>query len=213
MEELRSTEILDREIQSDARKKAENILKKADKSCEDILNSVEKAINEARKAKEDLYNRKIDAFKKNQDSSIPLEKERFEVSFVQKSIIENINKYLEALGQEKRMELVLARLEKTEEANLLAEKKLNAFVYGFDAAKMQKKLSKLYGKNLLKCESTDFGRVSVEDDLIALKEGVILESDDKNCRIRLTLSELVNQLFENHREELCTALFGAGGLA
>ncbi|WP_027729177.1 V-type ATP synthase subunit E family protein [Treponema sp. C6A8] len=213
MEELRSTEILDREIQSDARKKAENILKKADKSCEDILNSVEKAINEARKAKEDLYKKKIDAFKKNQDSSIPLEKERFEVSFVQKSIIENINKYLEALGQEKRMELVLARLEKTEEANLLAEKKLNAFVYGFDAAKMQKKLSKLYGKNLLKCESTDFGRVSVEDDLISLKEGVILESDDKNCRIRLTLSELVNQLFENHREELCNALFGAGGLA
>lgn len=213
MEELRSTEILDREIQSDARKKAENILKKADKSCEDILNSVEKAINEARKAKEDLYNRKIDAFKKNQDSSIPLEKERFEVSFVQKSIIENINKYLEALGQEKRMELVLARLEKSEEAALLAEKKLNAFVYGFDSVKMQKKLSKLYGKNLLKCESTDFGRVSVEDDLISLKEGVILESDDKNCRIRLTLSELVNQLFENHREELCNALFGAGGLA
>ena len=65
----------------------------------------------------------------------------------------------------------------------------------------------------MKCESTDFGRVSVEDDLISLKEGVILESDDKNCRIRLTLSELVNQLFENHREELCTALFGAGGLA
>lgn len=213
MEELRSTEILDREIQSDARKKAENILKKADKSCEDILNSVEKAINEARKAKEDLYKRKIDAFKKNQDSSIPLEKERFEVSFVQKSIIENINKYLEALGQEKRMELVLARLEKSEEAALLSEKKLNAFVYGFDSVKMQKKLSKFFGKNLLKCESTDFGRVSVEDDLISLKEGVILESDDKNCRIRLTLSELVNQLFENHREELCTALFGAGGLA
>ena len=52
MEELRSTEILDREIQADARKKAENILKKAEKSCEDILNSVEKTILEAKKAKE-----------------------------------------------------------------------------------------------------------------------------------------------------------------
>ena len=57
MEELRSTEILDREIQSDARKKAENILKKADKSCEEILNSVEKTIEEARKTKEDFYNK------------------------------------------------------------------------------------------------------------------------------------------------------------
>ena len=59
MEELRSTEILDREIQSDARKKAENILKKADKSCEEILNSVEKTIEEARKTKEDFYNKRI----------------------------------------------------------------------------------------------------------------------------------------------------------
>ena len=98
MEELRSTEILDREIQADARKKAENILKKAEKSCEDILNSVEKTILEAKKAKEDFYNKKLDSFTKNQDSSIPLEKQRIEVSFVQKSIIQNINKYLVVVG-------------------------------------------------------------------------------------------------------------------
>lgn len=211
MEELRSTEILDREIQSDARKKAENILKKADKSCEEILNSVEKTIEEARKTKEDFYNKKLASFKKNQDSSIPLEKQRIEVSFVQKSIIKNINKYLEELGQDKRMELVFNQLE--ERKSLLEGKKLNAWVYGFEVDKIQKKLSKLFGKNLLKCESTEFGRISVEDELIDKQEGVILESDDKSLKLRLTLSELVSGLFENHREELCDALFGKGGLA
>ena len=211
MEELRSTEILDREIQADARKKAENILKKAEKSCEDILNSVEKTILEAKKAKEDFYNKKLDSFTKNQDSSIPLEKQRIEVSFVQKSIIQNINKYLEALGEEKRMELIINQLENKKSA--FDGKKMNAWVYGFDLSKMKKKLSGALGKNLLSCEATEFGRISVEDENIEKKEGVILESDDKSCRVRLTLSELIDGLFENHRKELCDALFGEGGLA
>lgn len=211
MEELRSTEILDREIQADARKKAENILKKAEKSCEDILNSVEKTILEAKKAKEDFYNKKLDSFTKNQDSSIPLEKQRIEVSFVQKSIIQNINKYLEALGEEKRMELIINQLENKKTA--FDGKKMNAWVYGFDLSKMKKKLTGALGKNLISCEATEFGRISVEDENIEKKEGVILESDDKSCRVRLTLSEMIDGLFENHRKELCDALFGEGGLA
>ena len=36
MQELRSTEILDKEIEADARRKAEAILKKADEEC--VLN-------------------------------------------------------------------------------------------------------------------------------------------------------------------------------
>ena len=211
MEELRSTEILDREIQSDARKKAENILKKADKSCEEILNSVEKTIEDARKAKEEFYNKKLDSFKKNQDSSVPLEKQRIEVSFVQKSIIKNINRYLEELGEDKRLELVFNQLENKKA--LLQDKKLNAWVYGFDFDKTKKKLSGQLGKNLLKCEKTEFGRVSVEEEIIEKNEGVILESEDKSLKLRLTLSELVSTLFENHRQELCDALFGKGGLA
>lgn len=211
MEELRSTEILDREIQSDAKKKAENILKKAEKSCEDILNSVGKTIEDARKTKEDFYSKKLDSFKKNQDASIPLEKQRIEVSFVQKAIIKNINRYLDELGEDKRLELVFNQLEVRKTS--LTEKKLNAWVYGFNLEAAQKKLSKILGKNLLKCEKTEFGRASVEEELIEKNEGVILESDDKAIKLRLTLSEIITTLFERHRQELCDALFGKGGLA
>ena len=162
MEELRSTDILDREIQSDARKKPENILKKADRQCADILNSVGKTIEDARAAKEDFYSKKLDSFKKNQDASLPLEKQRFEVSFIQKAIIKNINRYLEELGEDKRMELVMDQLE--QKKSVLSDKKINAWVYGFDLAKMKKKLTAALGKNLLSCEATDFGRISVEND-------------------------------------------------
>ena len=37
MQELRSTDILDKEIQADARKKAERMLAKADLDCEKLI--------------------------------------------------------------------------------------------------------------------------------------------------------------------------------
>ena len=52
MEELRSAEILDKEIQDDARKKAEKILRNADSQCDQIMAQVESRLEEAKKEKE-----------------------------------------------------------------------------------------------------------------------------------------------------------------
>ena len=43
MQELRSTEILDNEIRAEARRKAENVLKRADEECAQILAGVDGA--------------------------------------------------------------------------------------------------------------------------------------------------------------------------
>ena len=48
MEELRSTEILDREIQEDARKKAARIIADAEKQAENIRSEVKERIQKAR---------------------------------------------------------------------------------------------------------------------------------------------------------------------
>ena len=47
MQELRSTDILDKEIQADARKKAERMLQKADSDCQALLESVNEDIQKA----------------------------------------------------------------------------------------------------------------------------------------------------------------------
>ena len=47
MEELRSTEVLDKEIRADARKKAEKILDKADVDCRYIIEEVAQKVKEA----------------------------------------------------------------------------------------------------------------------------------------------------------------------
>ena len=97
MQELRSTDILDKEIQADARKKAERMLAKADSDCAKLLASVDTDIEKAAEEKQEFFAHKLDAFEKDRMAVVPLEKERFKVSFIQNAVIQNINKYLESL--------------------------------------------------------------------------------------------------------------------
>ena len=72
MEELRSTDILDKEIREDSQKKADKILAKAEETARALLNDVDsrisKAEEDARKASED----RLDIFRRNVNASLPL---------------------------------------------------------------------------------------------------------------------------------------------
>ena len=179
MQELRSTDILDKEIQADARKKAERMLQKADSECEKLLASVEADIEKAADEKRSFFAKKLEAFEADRKAVVPLEKERFKVSFIQNAVIQNINKYLEGLSEEKRLELVCRAFDFNTELNL------NAYVYGFNTKEAEKYLSKKLGNKLLSCTETKFGRSVLEDELgLALPQGIILESEEKKCSIK-----------------------------
>lgn len=206
MQELRSTDVLDREIQAEARKKAENILKKADADSKDILDSVETKIKEALKEKEAFYAKKLEAVERDLNAAGPLEKQRFEVSFVQNSFLARINDYLSKLSEDRRIEIVTKNLNSQviTEQNL----KITAYVYGFSTTAAKKLLEKKLGANLVAVEKTEFGKYVVEDDIgLNLKEGIILESQDKSYRCRLTLSESISHILDKYRAELSDALF------
>ena len=175
MQELRSTDILDKEIQADARKKAERMLQKTDRECEQLLASVES----------------------------DLEKARFKVTFIQNAIIQNINKYLEGLTEEKKLELVSRTFD------FKSDLKLNAYVYGFSLEAAKKFLLNKMAGNLLSCKETKFGALILEEDIgLAKPEGIILESEDKSYRCRLTLNEVIEGLLNSDRAELSSTLFG-----
>ena len=148
MQELRSTDILDKEIQSDARKKAEKILKKADSDCAEILASVNVNIDNARTEKENFFSAKLEAYEKDQKASIPLEKQRFEVSFIQSAVLSKINIYISGLSEEKCIEVAAKNFD------FNTDKKMNAYVYGFKLDDAKKFLTKKLGKNLLDCQET-----------------------------------------------------------
>ena len=203
MQELRSTDILDKEIQADARKKAERMLAKADLDCEKLLASVDSDIEKAKQEKEEFFAHKLEAFEKDRMAVVPLEKERFKVSFIQNAVIQNINKYLEGLSEEKRLALVARYF------NFETELKLNAFVYGFSLSSAKKFLSEKLGSKLASVSETKFGAEALEDEIgLEKPQGIILESEDKKFRCRLTLSEVIAKLLDTKRSELSATLFG-----
>lgn len=205
MEEFRSTEILDKEIQADARKKAEKILAKADVDCTLLLEEVSGRIEKAKKELEDKYSLKIAAFEKDLSATLPLEKERFLVSFIQSSIEKAINAYLAKLSDEEKIDLVLKKSVKIEDA--LKSKKLNALYYGFQESLVKKTVGKKF--NLISVKETEFNKMIIENDLgITDRKGIILESEDNAIRVRMTLSEVISQIQDKYRAELYSALFG-----
>ena len=203
MQELRSTDILDKEIQADARKKAERMLAKTDSECEKLIASVESDIEKAAEEKQLFFAHKLEAFEKDRMAVVPLEKERFKVSFIQNAVIQNINKYLEALPEEKKLALV------AHDFDFKTELSLNAYVYGFSLSNAKKFLSDKMGSKLLSVKETKFGAVILEEDIgLAKPEGIILESEDKNFRCRLTLNEVIEKLLDTNRADLSATLFG-----
>ena len=203
MQELRSTDILDKEIQADARKKAERMLAKADSDCAKLLASVDTDIEKAAEEKKEFFAHKLDAFEKDRMAVVPLEKERFKVSFIQNAVIQNINKYLEALTEEKRLTLV------SRDFDFNADRRLNAYVYGFSVSAAKSLISSKLGDKLLSCTETKFGAFVLEDEIgLENPQGIILESEDKNFRCRLTLSEVIEKLLDTNRAELSATLFG-----
>ena len=205
MEELRSAEILDKEIQDDARKKAEKILRNADSQCDQIMAQVESRLEEAKKEKEIYFNQKADQVKKDLDSSMPLEKSRFLVSYISSTIAKGINEYLKTLSSEKRFELAVSLLNQF--SNLVSDRTFDAAVYGFDPAYVKSTLSSKVKIN--SCSSVDFAKSGSEAvDGIEIHEGVILLSEDKSVKIRLTLEEVITELIDKYRKELAVTLFG-----
>ena len=105
----------------------------------------------------------------------------------------NLNDYLKTISQEKRIQLVLTMLNRFE--SLTDGKSFEAAVYGFnlDLAKNElNKNNKLHISSFLATEFAKTGEVAV--DGIEIHEGIILVSDDKVVKIRLTLEELFSDI-------------------
>ncbi len=207
MEELRSTEILDKEIEADAHKKVEKILARAEEESKSILADVERRVDEASKQKESYYAGKLSQFEKSVEEALPLEKGRFLVSFYDEEVSKAFNEYFENLGEGNRLSLIEKRLGKLPQA--LFEKKINAFVFGFKLSDAKKMLEKSLAKNLGNIEEIVFeksGEQAVPGN--NFHEGIILSSEDGFIKIRLTLDQIVRETKDKYSEELAKTLFG-----
>ena len=207
MEELRSTEILEKEIQAESKKEAEKILSAAKREAEKILSETEPRLESAKAEREKFYEEKVAKCEKVLQASVPLESQRFLVSFVSQGIDSALNEYFKKLSQEERLEISLKPISAKKE--FFSGKKFRAKVYGFDLDLARASLEKNLKDNFLSAEKIDFALSGEEAQSgIEFHEGVILESEDKGVKCRLTLEEAVGELKDKHYGELAEKLFG-----
>ena len=199
MEELRSTEILDKEIREDARRKANRILNNATLECEKILEDVNNRFEKDAETKKAEYQFKIDDYKKNKEASIPLEKQRFLVNFENDSIDKAINQYLERLSSEEKLNIIKNLVKKY--AFAFNEKKVNVEFHGFSKDEITKVVnSVLSTEKILSVKE-------VEDKMSKDFRGCIITSEDLKTKCRATLEEKIAEIKEQYTEDLALALF------
>ena len=207
MEELRSTEVLDKEIRADSMKKAEKILLKADTTVKALLNSLDTRIEKAKSDAQKEFSDQLLLFEKNATASLPLEKQRRLVAFIHNSLINAMNVYFDRIGEKRRFSIVEKLIERCKES--LVGKKIDALVVGFNIKNVKKMLEKVFAQeNICSCKAADVVLFSDEAvDGFSIREGVILTACDGSVSCRLTLDEKVKEILDESSYALATVLF------
>lgn len=207
MEELRSTEILDREIESDAKKKASKILQKAQQEAQSILSGVNDKVEKAVKERSEYYKNKLVQLEKNAEAYVPLEKERFLVSFYDEQVEEAINEYFDSTGTEKFNEILGLKLEKYKA--IFGAKDINVVFFGGITESQARKIieSKINNKitDIKEIQFEKSGEQAVCGN--THHEGMILCTEDNSVKVRLTVDQIVREIKDKYSYELASTLF------
>jgi len=203
MEELRSTEILDREIQDDARRKAEKILNANEIECGRIAADVARRVSEFRAQKEREYDERIGSYRRDSEAAIPLEKQRKLVKFIDTAVQENLDRWFDGIGEGRRLSLFGLLLERGK--SVLGDSKLNIACSGYSAEAIRALVQGIFGGERIGAvveSPADGGNGEHRFD------GLILETEDRRILCRATRAEIREELLSLRREELSAALFG-----
>ena len=207
MEELRSTEALDNEIRSDSRKKAEKILAKGEENAKALLDELDSKVEQAQAAAAEAMKKRVSVFEKNINASLPLEKQRYLVTYINDSVIQAINSYFDGCTEKQRLDVIAHLVERSK--TVLGEKKVNAWYSGFEKKTVEEMLKKQLGSSLAKVEEAKASMMM--DEAVkgfSRREGVILKTEDSAIICRLTLDEKIKELLDEKNYELSSALFG-----
>jgi V/A-type H+-transporting ATPase subunit E len=209
MEELRSTEILDREIEEDARKKAQDVFADAETEAENIIASVDSRIETVAAEEKTRFNEKIDRFRRDLEASLPLEKGRFLVSFEQSTVMSAIDAYLVELPQKQRLAIIAQMLQRFQSMAVFGTERVIVRAFGISAAEAKRLVSAKLSVSVVDCVEVPFEQTGLKAlSGITIREGIIIETEDLSIRARATIDEALLEILDGHNGELTKTLFG-----
>ena len=194
MEEVRNSDNLKKEILEDARKKAERIMRNAEKQAALLRDEGEKKTSSeiADLARE--YARRTAFLEKETLASLPLEKRRIKQHFLAEKFEECLAAFVSGISDEEAASVLKKRLSGT--AHLLGNEKYNVTYSGLKAETVRKILE---------------GHLA-QGQILSLSEtkrtkGLVIASANGRITYRLTFDEITEELREFHRKEIFDALF------
>lgn len=202
MEELQSTEVLDKEILEDARKKAQRILKTADETIASAEASWEKKTQRALSGIQKKYAERKEKNRREILARLPLDKRRIRSEKVEGLLRSAMDGYLNALSREKLLSLLEGELAKR--AGELDSPSFQAASRALSAAELETILKKVFPQ----------ARWTLVPDysfhhLPGVLPAIVVDAPD--LRITASVDTLAESFLQDKRAELAAALLGQEG--
>jgi len=203
MEELQSTDNLDKEILDDARKKAHKILKTADDTIKSKTTDWEKKLTVTLGELEEKYAKNSKSITDEIMAVLPIDKQRARARKIEELLNSAVESWYVRLNRKRVLDFLQAELSKRLAScgGFSASDGINAYIHKLEQAEAEAILKAvLPGKtyNIEKTQST------------AAYPQIILEN--KEVRIYASIGKAVEFILGEKREELIAALLGENAL-
>ena len=197
MEELLSTEVLDREILEDARKKAQRILKTAEDTMLANTAEWEKKKAESASELEKKYNEQRKLAAEKVMVRLPIDKQRAKIEKIENLLQDAVEFWYKSLNREQILKLLSKEISKRliicEEFS--AAKKKYMFYHGLNHKEAETVLKNIKENCIIeeKKSTSHYPLITLETD---------------NVRITASIENVIDYLLHDKRDELITALLG-----
>jgi hypothetical protein len=224
MEELHSTEVLDREILEDARKKAFKILKTADDTVQSKDRSWERKTKRAIEGIRKTYAARTESLKEETLARLPLDKRRLRSETAETFLKEAMDAFLSGLGRDTLLSILEREFAERLEAcrEVFSEGEIPP-EKAFKPVLSYSSLSAAEGAGILKnALKPGLGKIEnsgglekaelIKDDSPEASKFPSVTLNTRAVRVKASVEGAAAELLKNRRAELAGALLGEGAL-
>jgi hypothetical protein len=202
MEELRSTDVLDREILEDARRKAQRILKSADEAAAAATAAWEKKAEELIAAARARYAEKLEQSRVEIMARLPMDKRRSRIAQIESFLRTGMEAYIAGLGRDKIIALLTAELgRRVAVCPGIAGVPFEVRFRGLERAEVERLLKELFPGGSWTAEESSLHHIPGSFPALVI--------DSADVRVTAAVDEAAEALLKDKRAELAAALLGA----
>ena len=195
MEVIKSSDILEKQILEDARKKANRILKNAEKECKKIEEEELKFRTQRINELESEFSKINDKAVREINAKLPLELMRIKLLYIDKILNNCIDDFFNRISSEELLKIIKIDLNRIKD--VFMKKKVIVYYNKLNEEQINKIISESIPEiTILKILKGDF------------PGGIIINTEDNKISYKSIIKEYKDRLIEEFRTKICSKIFG-----